>query len=222
MFLSLGYPDSVGKSTLGGLVAWSFDAFVLHSSIRVRDMLIKTARTDLFLSMVKESLDYDALVLLVDSCRRLNMKKMRKLLAWKGAKCMGKRESFWFELIVRRINRRSWINRTSQTRTCQTSARFFINFSLCVKGGYPKTLLVKEHRLKTCGPSLGISFWPSPHLIKGKPALRTTPWRSFVVCSTLWIRQRARLWEAVEDKKPPLSFLGQDLLDIVRTNKFCK
>lgn len=49
MFRYLGYPESVGKSTL-----------------------------DLFLVMVKNALDYDALVLLVDSCRRMNMQKMRK------------------------------------------------------------------------------------------------------------------------------------------------
>lgn len=49
MFRGLGYPDSVGKSTM-----------------------------DLFLGLVREPLDYDALVLLVDSCRRMNMQKMRK------------------------------------------------------------------------------------------------------------------------------------------------
>ena len=35
---------------------------------------------DLFLGLVREPLDYDALVLLVDSCRRMNMQKMRKPL----------------------------------------------------------------------------------------------------------------------------------------------
>ena len=35
---------------------------------------------DLFLGLVREPLDYDALVLLVDSCRRMNMQKMRKKL----------------------------------------------------------------------------------------------------------------------------------------------
>lgn len=30
--------------------------------------------------MIREPLDFDALVLLVDSCRRMNMQKMRKLL----------------------------------------------------------------------------------------------------------------------------------------------
>eukprot|EP00438_Fugacium_kawagutii_P032434 Skav209375 [mRNA] locus=scaffold64:84682:88061:+ [translate_table: standard] len=49
MFRRLGYPDSVGKSTI-----------------------------DLFLGLVREPLDFDALVLLVDSCRRMNMQKMRK------------------------------------------------------------------------------------------------------------------------------------------------
>ena len=51
VFRKLGYPESVGRSTL-----------------------------DLFLKMIREPLDFDALVLLVDSCRRMNMQKMRKLL----------------------------------------------------------------------------------------------------------------------------------------------
>ncbi len=37
---------------------------------------------DLFLGLVREPLDYDALVLLVDSCRRMNMQKMRKKLGF--------------------------------------------------------------------------------------------------------------------------------------------
>ena len=56
MFRKLGYPDSVGKSTL-----------------------------DLFLGLVREPLDYDALVLLVDSCRRMNMQKMRKQASFTDA-----------------------------------------------------------------------------------------------------------------------------------------
>lgn len=113
MFRGLGYPDSVGKSTMGApdqldpmaagfygcfcseelettkLLDWLLGCHHIHNSVHNSSCWLYSeldrscpdlVPPDLFLGLVREPLDYDALVLLVDSCRRMNMQKMRKPL----------------------------------------------------------------------------------------------------------------------------------------------